>query len=87
MCSWQHYYTTQMMQSFHRKPMLNMSKEEYRQNQNSTSINHFYEKLLQLKDMMNTDTVKGRQGEGADKYMILLAKELQWVLDADSMNS
>ena len=37
--------------------------------------------------MMNTDTVKGRQGEGADKYMILLAKELQWVLDADSMNS
>ncbi len=28
------------------KPLVNMSKEEYRQNQNSTSINHFYEKLL-----------------------------------------
>jgi uncharacterized protein len=38
-------------------PTLNMNKEEYK-NSTAPTINHFYEKLLLLKDKMNTETGK-----------------------------
>lgn len=48
-------------------PNLNMSKEEYKTS-TSPTINHFYEKLLLLKDRMNTETGK-RMAEERHKFM------------------
>ena len=44
------------------KPNLNMSKEEYKQS-SAPTLNHFYEKLLLLKDRMNTQTGRQMAGE------------------------
>lgn len=48
-------------------PNLNMSKEEYK-NTSAPTLNHFYEKLLLLKDRMNTDTGK-RMAEERHAFM------------------
>ena len=48
-------------------PALNMSKDEYR-NHASTTVNHFYEKLFLLKDMMNTESAKRIAGH-REQYM------------------
>lgn len=49
------------------KPTVNMNADKY-QSHISTSINHFYEKLFQLKDLMNTDTAK-KIAEQREDYM------------------
>ncbi|WP_409022539.1 HD domain-containing protein [Dellaglioa sp. P0083] len=42
----------------HRGPRRNMTPEEYRNIENQTVINHFYEKLLTLTETMNTEPGK-----------------------------
>ncbi|TDS18800.1 uncharacterized protein DFQ03_0510 [Maribacter caenipelagi] len=49
-------------------PNLEMTKEEYKKSEAPT-LNHFYEKLLLLKDKMNTETGK-RLAEERHQYMI-----------------
>lgn len=54
-------------------PNLTMTKEEYKSNQAPT-LNHFYEKLLLLKDKMNTETGK-RIAQERHHFMELFLKQ------------
>ena len=55
------------------QPNLNMSKEEYK-NSESPTLNHFYEKLLLLKDKMNTETGKKIAQKRHDVMITFLAQ-------------
>lgn len=55
-----------------------MTPEEYR-NGKDTVINHFHEKLLKLKELMNTEDGK-RMAEQRHQFMLIYLKqfELEW---------
>ena len=60
------------------KPNLNMSKAEYK-NTTAPTINHFYEKLLLLKDKMNTATGKQmaqQRHEFMESYLLQFYSEV-----------
>jgi uncharacterized protein len=62
------------------KPVMHRSFDEYKRNQ-STIINHFYEKLLLLKDLMNTDTAKRIANERhkfLEKFLEQFDSEWNW---------
>lgn len=55
------------------KPNLNLTKDEYKKS-TAPTINHFYEKLLLLKDKMNTKTGRKIAGE-RHNYMVDFLKQ------------
>lgn len=65
------------------KPNVNINKEVYKKS-NAPTINHFYEKLLLLKDLMNTETAKRIAEQRhifTEKYLEEFFKEQNSIFD------
>ncbi|MFK8201065.1 HD domain-containing protein [Leuconostoc mesenteroides] len=63
------------------QPYLPQNKTDYR-NQKSTTINHFYEKLLLIQDKLNTDTAR-KISESRQQFMLsfLAQFKAEWELE------